>query len=84
VNGAKFQAVLEDLGFLVFIDTHSNRGRFVRFADGTPYAFYSMNEDGAFRHGWVKHDRGHGRSDFTDWPNFYDRITRRKAAGATL
>ena len=82
MKGPKLRQVLEDLGFLVFIDEHTQRGRFVRHADGRPLAFYDMTEDGAFRHGWVEHERGNGRTDCIDWPTFYNVVTHRNA-GAT-
>ena len=82
MKGAKLQEVFEDLDFIVLIDKHSQRGRFVRHANGQPLAFFQMTEDGAFRHGWVEHSRGDGRTECLDWPTFYHLVTHR-TAGAT-
>ena len=80
MRGAKFRAVLEDLGFLVFADNHTRHGFFVRHADGRPLAFYELfHEDLAFRFGWIENEHGNGRTDCISWPELYERITRRKA-----
>lgn len=73
-KGIRLRAHLEDLGFIVFADPPT--GHRVRLAkNSVPVAYYDTTEDGAYRHGWVEHADGKGRTDCLSWPDL-DRLLK--------
>lgn len=78
MRGPKLVAILDDLELRVFRDRIGPRAYRVTTLRNKTIAFFDLYEDQEFRHGWVEHRDGDGRTDCLTWIDFYTELQEQR------